>query len=100
MSRAILFALPVVAVLVIAFALFGVGAPRPYRGGRVFGGPTEGAATLSWRVAVVERFGLVEAPAAGQELELELALPDGRRARWRGAVDELGMCAPRLALGA
>jgi hypothetical protein len=99
MSKAVLFALPVVAVLVIGFALFGVGAPRPYSGVRVFGGPTEAATVLSWRVAVVERFGEVEQPAAGQKLELELQLADGRKAQWVGEVDALGMCAPRVLFG-
>jgi hypothetical protein len=100
MSRAALFSLPMVAVLVIAFALFGVGAPRPYSGVRVFGGPTEGATVLSLRAAVVERFGEVEQPSAGHELELAVALSDGRKAHWRGKVDALGMCAPRVELGA
>jgi hypothetical protein len=100
MSRAVLFTLPVVAVLVIAFALFGVGAPRPYGGIRVFGGPTEGVTVLAWRVAVIERLGEVEQPAAINELELELTLGDGRKAMWRGDLDALGMCAPRVELGA
>ncbi len=98
MARGVLFALPVLAVTVIAFALFVVGAPRAYSGVRLFGGPTDGAAQ-SFRAEAVERVGEVEGPAALLELELEFTSGDGRRASVREAVDALGMCSPRVALG-
>jgi hypothetical protein len=41
---------------VVGFALFGPGAVRSFDGAQLWGGPTEGARRLSWRVLGVERF--------------------------------------------
>jgi hypothetical protein len=56
-------AVPVVTVLVVAYALFVGGAPRKILGERVYGGPTEGASELSLRVESVARDGEREGPA-------------------------------------
>src|SRR3954471_6985523 len=57
MSRAWSLALPVLTVLVVSYALLVAGVPRKLRGARVYGGPSEGASTLSLRVESVEREG-------------------------------------------
>ncbi|MES1178733.1 MAG: hypothetical protein ABUL62_30705 [Myxococcales bacterium] len=62
MSRAWSLALPVVTVVVVCYALLVAGVPRMIVGARVYGGPTEGASTLSLRVEVVQRAGESEAP--------------------------------------
>jgi hypothetical protein len=62
MSRAWSLALPVLTVVVVCYALLVAGVPRAIVAARVYGGPTEGAATLSLRVEVVQRAGESEAP--------------------------------------
>ena len=62
MSRAWSLALPVLTVLVVAYALLVAGVPRNVHGARVRGGPTEGVTRLSLRLEVVERDGEREAP--------------------------------------
>jgi hypothetical protein len=56
LARAVLLAVPSVAMAVVGFALFGPGAERSYNGAQIWGGPTEGTRLLSWRVLVLERF--------------------------------------------
>jgi hypothetical protein len=62
MSRAWSLALPVVTVLVVSYALLVAGVPRKLNGARVYGGPSEGASTLSLRVERVQREGERESP--------------------------------------
>ncbi len=62
MSRAWSLALPVVTVLVVAYALLVAGVPRQVVGARVYGGPTEGVSRLSLRVEAVSRDGEHETP--------------------------------------
>jgi hypothetical protein len=62
MSRAWSLALPVLTVVVVCYALLVAGVPRTIAFARVYGGPTEGASTLSLRVLVVQRAGESEAP--------------------------------------
>ncbi|MEI9947482.1 MAG: hypothetical protein WDO74_00470 [Pseudomonadota bacterium] len=57
MSRAWSLALPVLTVLVVSYALLVAGVPRTLHGARVYGGPSEGASTLSLRVESVQRAG-------------------------------------------
>jgi len=57
MSRAWSLALPLLTALVVSYALFVAGAPRKLHGARVYGGPSEGVATLSLRAESVEREG-------------------------------------------
>ncbi|MBK7584278.1 MAG: hypothetical protein IPI67_29255 [Myxococcales bacterium] len=95
-SRVVLLSLPLITVAVIAFALFVVGAPRPYFGARVFGGSTEGATRLALRVSVVERYLAIESPANIGEVTIEAELADGRRVRAVATPDELGMASVAL----
>jgi hypothetical protein len=88
-----LYVLPFATAAVVSYALFVAGAPRPYAGARLYGGPTEDAARLSWRLAVVERYRGVEGPLAPDagEFSVEAQFDDGSSARWTGKVDALGM---------
>ena len=61
-SRWGLVGLPACSVLVVAFALFVVGAPRPYVAARLFGGPLEGQSEYHLRLEVAERLGELESP--------------------------------------
>jgi hypothetical protein len=54
--RTVQLAAPSIAMAVVGFAMFGPGAVRSFDGAQVWGGPTEGARRLSWRVLGVERF--------------------------------------------
>lgn len=97
-TKPVLYSLPIVTVGVIAFAIFVVGAPRPYLGARVFGGPTEGASALSLRVAIVERYAEVEEPADVGDFAVEVELSDGRRAAAKGSTDSRGMGSVRVTI--
>lgn len=90
-GSAVLYGVPILTVLVVAFALLVPAAPRAVVGARVYGGPTEGATRLAWRVEAVEVRGRVESPAlAFAELQLRARLPDGGVATWQGAFDRDG----------
>src|SRR5947208_5553836 len=54
--RTLQLAVPSLAMAVVGFSLFGPGATRSFDGAQLWGGPTEGARRLSWRVVGVERF--------------------------------------------
>jgi hypothetical protein len=56
LARTLQLAVPSLAMAVVGFALFGPGAVRSFDGAQIWGGPTEGARRLSWRVLGVERF--------------------------------------------
>jgi hypothetical protein len=56
LTRTLELAVPSLAMAVVGFALFGPGATRSFDGAQIWGGPTEGARWLSWRVLGVERF--------------------------------------------
>lgn len=99
MNRALLVALPLVTVLVVAFALLVVGAPRAQYSAELFGGPTDGATRLGWRVAVFEQVQDAVEPARFARLAVRATLSDGRRFDWRGATDAGGMASLSFKLG-
>ena len=76
MTRAWSLALPLVTVLVVAFALLVAGVPRKVAGARVYGGPTDGVSVLSLRVESVTRDGESESPAWSGPLRVR-ATPQG-----------------------
>ena len=94
-----LWAMPFLTVAVVSFAIFEVGAPRPYLGVRVLGGPTEGARRLSLYLMAVERLGEVERPAPVAQLTV-VADAGGGRASWTGRLDEQGAAEVALELPA
>jgi hypothetical protein len=87
---------PVLTVAAVAAALLVVGTLHPQLAARLYGGPTEGASVLAFRLEVVERTGDFEAAAAIGAVRIEVELSDGRRDSWQGWVDAGGMAAVRL----
>src|SRR5690606_26160934 len=85
----VLTALPALTVLVLAFALFVVGASRPYVSARVYGGPLVGQAEYHLRLAVAERMGEVESPRQ-LGVRVTASASDGREASWGGVSDPQG----------
>ncbi|MCA9633566.1 MAG: hypothetical protein KC766_38210 [Myxococcales bacterium] len=88
-SRWGLVGLPACSVLVVAFALFVVGAPRPYVAARLFGGPLEGQSEYHLRLEVAERLGELESPRR-LGLQVHARSDDGREASWGGTTDPQG----------
>ncbi len=95
-TRALLYSLPVITVGVVGFATLVVGAPRPYWGARLHGGPVEGAPRLSWQLEVVERLGEAEVPAPVRRAQVDVTLPSGKTLTWQGAVDAGGLASVAL----
>lgn len=95
-SAAVLVGLPTLAVVGVGFAFIGVAAPRSYAALRVYGGPTDVASELSWRVSGLERLGALEQPLSGTEVVIEASLSDGRHASWQGRLDALGVATAAL----
>lgn len=62
MTRALSLCLPLLTVLVVAYAMIVGAVPRKVQGARVYGGPTENVGELSLRAEVVERDGEKEIP--------------------------------------
>jgi hypothetical protein len=93
-----LYVLPFATAAVVGFALFVVGAQRPYVGARLYGGPTENAPRLSFRLEVVERYRGVEGPltADAGPFTVDARFQDGSSARWTGQLDSLGMASVTL----
>jgi len=71
-ERAILFGLPALAGVAVAFAVAGPGARRPVEFARVRGVVVAGASRVALRVEALRRYEELEAPAAGP-VELECA---------------------------
>jgi len=86
-ARAVLLAVPSVAMVVVGFAMFGPGAVQPFDGARIRGGPTRGLRHLSWRVFVLQRFrGIDSTRNVG---------PIAVRARHASAPEVVAQCRPR-----
>ena len=98
MSRVALYVLPVVTVAFVAFSLLVLGGERRVVGVRFYGGPTEGATLLSWRVLGTERKDGVETPAPINPIRVEARLADGRTSSWEGSLDAEGLGEARLEL--
>ncbi len=97
LARVALVALPVSTVVVIALAIFVVGAPRSYRAARVWGGPTVAQEALSLRVYVFDRYGEVERPVPSAALQLRVGY-GSKTVVWRGTSDAEGNAYPEVDL--
>jgi hypothetical protein len=98
-SRAWSLALPLVTVLVVAYALLVAGVPRKITGARVYGGPTEGISTLSLRIETVTRDGENESPAWPGPVAIQAITQGGARALASVAQATSGVAEVALALG-
>jgi hypothetical protein len=99
-ARALLYALPLFTIIVVSYALFVVGTPRPVTAARIWSGPTEGASRIAARVSVIERYRGIESPAAVDAISVEARASDGRSATWTGKLDDRGVANPVLEFGA
>src|SRR5258706_9907357 len=77
LARAVLLAVPSVAMAVVGFAVLGPGAARSFDGVQIWGGPTEGARTLSWRVLALERFRGIDSTKKVGPIVVRANLSDG-----------------------
>lgn len=93
-----MYSLPLLTVVVVAFALFVVGAPEPYAGARIYGGSSEGATRLSWRLALVRWEDGAQSPAHRARVLVEARLADGRSVSWTGRPGPEGMAAVDVAV--
>ncbi|MFC1641685.1 hypothetical protein ACFL5O_03200 [Myxococcota bacterium] len=76
-------------LMVVAWSMLVWETPASVVGARLFGGPTEGATRLSWRVEVVQRTQGIERPWTGA-LRVEAEHGGTHRATWEGTADNMG----------
>lgn len=98
-ARMLLYALPLFTIVVVSFALFVVGTPRPVTAARIWVGPTEGVVRITPRISVIDRFKGIESPATLDSITVNARTSDDRTATWSGALDEQGMASPVLDFG-
>lgn len=89
--RSLIYALPALAIGIVAWALFVLGAEQPVRAARVYGGPTQGALNLPVRVIAAIRQGPVERAGSFGAFYIEAELRDGRRAGRQARFDAFGI---------
>jgi hypothetical protein len=92
--------LPTASVLVAALVFLGPGAVRPALGARIYGGPAEGARSLSLRVEVVRSLYEVVDGGGAQGLVVEASAPGQALGAWRGSTGPDGIAEVRLDAGA
>lgn len=66
---------------------------------RIYGGPTEQAEVLAWRVLVFERAGGVDHVIPNARLHVEVELPSGRVIGWGGTTAADGLADVQLPVG-
>lgn len=97
--KTLLIALPAITVLFFAFALLMVGPGGRVPAARIYGGPTERAEILAWRVLVFERVGGVDHVIPNARLHVEVELPSGRVIGWGGTTAADGLADVELSVG-
>lgn len=90
MGRFGLFGAPVVAVGAVGATLLLLGRSRPVVAARVYGGPSEGATHLSFRIETVERQNSAESPRANQPVEIAIQPASGARLAMLATTDSEG----------
>jgi hypothetical protein len=97
-GRRLLLVIPSAAMAVVGFALFGPGAIRPFEGGQIWGGPTEGARRFSWRVVAMDRVRGIDRASGARSLVVRARARSGQQgvARCRTRTD--GSCDVEVSL--
>jgi hypothetical protein len=95
---AVMLAAPSVAMAVVAVALFGPGAARPVQAARLWGGPTLGLSSLSWRVSLVRRFREVDSTIGGTAVVVRAETSSRSAASDRCTTVDDGFCDVELTL--
>ncbi len=94
--HALLYVLPVLSVAVVALAILGPGADRPYRVARVYAGPTDGVNSLPLHLVVVDRLGEVERGVAERSVEIAVQVGGRELVRQAFVTDSRGHAWPTL----
>jgi hypothetical protein len=84
LRRSIIVAVPGAALAVVGIATVGPGALRPFDGVRIWGGPTEDARSLCFRIEVVERFQGIDSLRDIGEIEVLASSENGLQGAYRG----------------
>lgn len=84
LRRSIIVAVPGAALAVVGIATIGPGALRPFDGVRIWGGPTEEARNLCFRVEVVQRFQGIDSLRDIGEIEVLASSENGFEGAYRG----------------
>ncbi|MEZ4219592.1 MAG: hypothetical protein R3B13_01605 [Polyangiaceae bacterium] len=96
--HAVLYALPMISVAVVAFAILGPGAERPFRVATVALGPTENIQRLPLHVAVTDRLGEAEVPVPNLTVRVQASTQAGNSAALEVQTDAQGHAFPNLKL--
>ncbi|HEY6725921.1 MAG TPA: hypothetical protein VI197_17930, partial [Polyangiaceae bacterium] len=94
----ILLSLPVITVAVVGLAVFVIGAPRSYRGARVWGGPSVGQTSLSARLSAVERLYDAERALVAVPVDVEAHAAGRLLGKFHGTTDGAGFLEIQLPL--
>jgi hypothetical protein len=84
LKRSIMVAIPGAALAVVAFAMVGPGAPRPFAGVRIWGGPTEDVRSFCFRLEIVQRFQGIDSLHDIGEIEVLASAQNGQAGVFRG----------------
>jgi hypothetical protein len=84
LRRSIIVAVPGAALAVVGIATVGPGALRPFDGVRIWGGPTEDARSLCFRIEVAQRFQGIDSLRDIGEFEVLAGSENGLRGAYRG----------------
>jgi len=97
-GRRLLLVIPSAAMAVVGFALFGPGAIRPFEGGQIWGGPTEGARRFSWRVVAMDRVRGIDRAANARAIIVRARAQSGQQGIFRCRTRSDGSCDVELSL--
>jgi hypothetical protein len=91
-ARALLLAVPSIAMAVVGFAMFGPGAVQPFDAARIRGGPSLGLRRLSWRITVLQRFRGIDSTRNIGKITVRARDANGREAIAHGRTGSDGAC--------
>jgi len=100
LTHTLIVVIPGAAIAVAGIAMLGPGAARPFDGVRLWGGPTEGARVLSFRVEGLQRMLGIDAPYDLGEIEVEARADDGIGGSFRGRTRRDGTADVQIPLAA
>src|SRR2546430_2972921 len=91
-GQKLLLMIPSVAMAVVGFALFGPGAIRPFEGGQIWGGPTEGVRRITWRLVAMDRVRGIDRAAGNRAVVVRAKARNGDEAIARCRTGDDGSC--------
>jgi hypothetical protein len=100
LRRSIIVVVPGAALAVVAIAMVGPGARRPFDGVRLWGGPTENVSRFSFRVEVLERYQGIDAAHDIGEVYVQAIAENGQGGVFRGRTHPDGTVDVQIPLAA